>query len=322
MPTSTLRTQLDRDGFVVLRSLLAPAQVAQQRAAAERARALALSGSWPHVRTVGKQFPPWTWQPGVGIWGVQHLLNPRLPDAPTFAASYFGDEVLGVAKELLGSGPNGNGNGDGDGGAGACSDDELVMELYNLLVRPSDGSDFQLRWHRDDIPGDASAAQELARLREPAWHAQWNLALCDGDESLVVVPGSHARPRTERERAADPFDADMPGQLVVKLDAGDVVFYNNNILHRGRYDGSRERLSLHGSVGHVAGGKLRARNVLQHAVGSVSVPFFIFRGPFLYRPSSVDYYGHVSFFFFFFYPGQIQINKTRCKVANTIRCSG
>ncbi|KAI1800290.1 hypothetical protein F4811DRAFT_567177 [Daldinia bambusicola] len=274
MPTSTLRTQLDKDGFVVLRSILAPEQVARQRAAAERARDRALAGSWPHVRTVGKQFPPWTWAPGAGIWGVQHLLNPGLAEAPTFAESYFGDEVLDVAKELL-SGPGGSGSGSGSGsggeggnGGGACSDDELVMELYNLLVRPSDGSDFELRWHRDDIPADAGVAQELERLAKPAWHAQWNLALCDGDESLIVVPGSHARPRTEEERAADPFEANMPNQLVVKLNAGDVVFYNNNILHRGRYDGSRERLSLHGSVGHVAGGKLRARNVLQHAVGS------------------------------------------------------
>ncbi|KAF3055016.1 phytanoyl-CoA dioxygenase family protein [Daldinia childiae] len=252
MPTSTLRSQLDKDGFVVLRSILSAEQVSQQRAAAERTRDLALKGSWPHVRTVGKQFPPWTWSPGVGIWGVQHLLNPALPDAPTFTASYFGDEVLDVAKELL----------------GPCSDDELVMELYNLLVRPSDGTDYELRWHRDDIPAEASAREETVRLSEPAWHAQWNLALCDGDESLVVVPGSHARPRTELERAVGPFEPDMRGQLVVRLDAGDVVFYNNNILHRGRYDGSRERLSLHGSVGHVAGGKLRARNVLQHAVGS------------------------------------------------------
>ncbi|OTA61654.1 phytanoyl-CoA dioxygenase [Hypoxylon sp. EC38] len=252
MPTSTLRSQLEKDGFVVLRSILNPEQVQQLRDAAERTLSLATSGSWPHVRTVGKQFPPWTWSPGVGIWGVQHLLNPALPDSKIFAASYFSDEILGVAKELL----------------GPCGDDELVMELYNLLVRPSDGADFELPWHRDDIPASASAEEELERLDEPAWHAQWNLALCDGDESLIVVPGSHARARTERERSADPFEPDMPNQLIVRLNAGDVVFYNNNILHRGRYDGSRERLSLHGSVGHVAGGRLRARNVLQHGLGS------------------------------------------------------
>ncbi|KAI0376481.1 phytanoyl-CoA dioxygenase [Hypomontagnella monticulosa] len=251
MPTSTLRAQLEKDGFVVLRSILPADQLTQLRAAAARTTALATEGGWPHVRTVGKQFPPWTWSAGVGIWGVQHLLNPSLPDAGVFTASYFSDEILGVAKELL----------------GPCGDEELVMELYNLLVRPSDGKDFELRWHRDDIPATATPEQELERLGKPAWHAQWNLALCDNDESLIVVPGSHARARSEVERAADPFEPDMPGQLVVRLNAGDVVFYNNNILHRGRYDGSRERLSLHGSVGHVAGGRLRARNVLQHGVG-------------------------------------------------------
>ncbi|XXG95750.1 hypothetical protein Hte_002021 [Hypoxylon texense] len=259
MPTSTLRSQLDKDGFVVLRSILSAPQLEALRAAAQRTAALAASGGWPHVRTVGKQFPPWAWAPGVGIWGVQHLMHPSLPDAPAFTASYFGDEILGVAKELLG-GP--------DGGCGGCGDDQLVMELYNLLVRPSDGRDYELRWHRDDVPATATADEETRRLREPAWHAQWNLALRDGDESLIVVPGSHARARTGAERAAGPFEPAMPGQLAVRLDAGDVVFYDNNILHRGRYDGARERLSLHGSVGHVAGGKLRARNVLQHAVGS------------------------------------------------------
>ena len=101
------------------------------------------------------------------------------------------------------------------------------MELYNLLVRPD--ADFELRWHRDDIPADASADQEMARLAEPGFHAQWNLALYD-DASLVVVPGSHLRARTEAERNADPFSKFMPGQKVVQMKAGDVVFYNNNIL--------------------------------------------------------------------------------------------
>ncbi|KAH9988424.1 phytanoyl-CoA dioxygenase [Xylariaceae sp. FL0662B] len=250
MPTSTLRHQLQTDGFVVQRGILNPSQLAELRAATARTTALARSGAWPHVRTIGKQFPPW--EPGTGaggIWGVQGLLDPGLPDARVFAASYFGDEVLGVAKELMG-----------------CGDDELVMELCNLLVRPE--TDFELRWHRDDIPADADADAEIRRLEQPEWHTQWNLALCDDDESLVVVPGSHARPRTDAERNADPFEPDMPSQLVVRLAAGDVVFYNNNILHRGKYDSTRERMTLHGSVGHVAGGKLRARNVLQHGVGS------------------------------------------------------
>ena len=106
----------------------------------------------------------------------------------------------------------------------------------------------------------------MARLGHEAWHAQWNLPLYD-DQSLVVVPGSHVRARTEEERNADPFAKTLPGIKVVKLKAGDLVFYNNNILHRGVYSTNVERMTLHGSVGHVKGRKERAGNVLQHGVG-------------------------------------------------------
>lgn len=261
MPSSTLRDQLHRDGFVVIRDLLPAAQVTALREAAARTAALSRSGGWPHVRTVGKQFPPWNAADAAahGIWGVQGLNDPALPESSAFLRAYFSDEILGVAKQLMAD--------------GAATDDDLVMELHNMLVAPP--TDFALRWHRDDIPASATAEQELERLlsnpqqQQQQWHTQWNLALCEGgDESLVVVPGSHRRARTDVERGADPFEARLPGQLVVRLGPGDAVFYDNNILHRGVYDASRERLSLHGSVGHAAGSKARARNVLQHGVGA------------------------------------------------------
>lgn len=251
MTAGSLLDRLDRDGFVVIPSAIPPAQLAQLRAAASEAASLARAGAWPSVRTLPKQFPPWPANsPAVarehGIWGVQGLLHPDLPGAAAFAGVYFGDALVAPTRELL-----------------RCSDDELVMELFNLLVRPD--RDFALRWHRDDIPAEASPDEELARLRQPAYSAQWNLALFD-DASLIVVPGSHARARTDAERAADPFERDMPGQMVVQLRAGDVVFYNNNILHRGEYDSTKDRLTLHGSAGHVDGSALRARNVLQHGL--------------------------------------------------------
>ena len=135
------------------------------------------------------------------------------------------------------------------------------MELFNLLVRPT--KDFELRWHRDDVPPEATSEEEMERLAKPGWHAQWNMALYD-DASLIVVPGTHARARTGEERNAAPFEANMPGQLIVELGPGDAVFYNNNILHRGKYDPRKERATLHGGMGHVKGGAERARNVLQH----------------------------------------------------------
>lgn len=138
-----------------------------------------------------------------------------------------------------------------------------MLELYNLLVRPD--RDFELSWHRDDIPATATAEEELERLEQPAWSAQWNLALYD-DQSLVVVPGSHVRARTEQERNVDKYGK-VDGEIRVQQKAGDVVFYNNNIFHRGAYKADVERMTLHGSMGHVGGSRLRARNVLQHGIG-------------------------------------------------------
>ena len=145
------------------------------------------------------------------------------------------------------------------------------MELYNLLVRPD--AAFELRWHRDDVPAEATVEEEervLCAEREGEErvysHAQWNLALFE-DESLIVVPGSHRRARTKDEREAGPYETKLEGMKVVKLKAGDAVFYDNNILHRGVYNPDRERCTLHGSMSRKGFGDRRARNVLQHGIG-------------------------------------------------------
>lgn len=244
-----LRAQLSKDGYAIIKSVFPTQRLDALRAAATHTACDARTGLWPHARVVGRQFPPWDPAEALehGIWGVQHLLHPDLEDSPEFTKVYFSEEILSAARDLL-----------------ECGDDELVMELFNMLVRP--GTNYELRWHRDDIPPEASAEEEERRLEEPAWHAQYNLALYP-DSSLVVVPGSHRRARTDAERAAAPYEPNLPGQVVVRLEPGDAVFYDNNILHRGMYDAMAERMTLHGSVGHVRGEKARARNVLQHGVG-------------------------------------------------------
>ena len=234
-------------GYVIVPSKLSSTEINDLRRACEQVKLLAVTGRWPHIRTLPKQFPPWTSDISKGIWGVQHLMHPDLPNHHLFAQSYFSDTIIEYVQDLL-----------------SCSVEELVMELYNLLVTPA--HDFSLRWHRDDIPPSATPDEELAKLSQPAWHAQWNLALYD-DTSLIVVPGSHTRASTKAERAAEQYEQDLPGQSPVHLRAGDIVFYNNNILHRGVYKSTVLRMTLHGSIGHVKGGDTRARNVLQHGVG-------------------------------------------------------
>ena len=278
MSTTPHLDALKRDGFVVIRNLLTPTEIYHYRSVATAATTQTRAGNWPHFRTVPKQFPPWPSTPPPasegGIWGVQHLLHPSMPGRSSFAACYFSDAILAVAGELMGvSAP----------AAGEDTEEPLVMELFNLLVAP-ETKDFELRWHRDDIPETASAEEEVEQLAKKSpggrqSHAQYNLALCP-DASLVVVPGSHRRARTDVERAAAPYEPVLPGQLVVELQPGDAVFYDSNILHRGVYKakpegGEESRLTLHGSLGLKAAGdgdaekkKVRATAVLQHGVGA------------------------------------------------------
>lgn len=197
---------------------------------------------------------------------MQHLLHPDMPGRKEFAKLYFGNAVIGVVKELLGLNlydPR--------------SEDQIVMELFNLLVSPSGKQDFELRWHRDDIPWAVGEDEEARQLDEKSpggrqAHTQYNIALCD-DESLIVVPGSHRRVRTEGERAAGPYEVGLEGEVLVRMKAGDAVFYDSNILHRGVYKGvdwdggELGRMTLHGSVGLYGHSEERARNVLQHGVG-------------------------------------------------------
>jgi hypothetical protein len=245
---------LESNGYVVLPATLFPTfNLPALREAAGRLETAARSGKWPYIRTLPKQFPPWGSDPSAGIWGVQHLMHPENPDHLIFARSYFDSELLKYVKELIG-----------------CEEEELVMELYNMLVTPT--YDWSLRWHRDDIPPTATDSEEMQKLGEKGWHAQWNLALYD-DSSLIVVPGSHKRARTAEERNADPYEPNMPNQLVVNLKAGEVAFYNNNILHRGVYDASKERMTLHGCLGSTRGDGTRAMNVLQHGIGKWVKPY-------------------------------------------------
>ncbi|RMZ91427.1 hypothetical protein DV736_g1328, partial [Chaetothyriales sp. CBS 134916] len=266
---------LQRDGFVIVRNLLTPDEVKHYRSIATTVTTKTRTGGWPYFRTVPKQFPPWPSTPPPasegGIWGVQHLLHPEMPGRESFANCYFSESILKVAEELMGIQGPGNG-----------ANEPLVMELFNLLVAP-ETKDFELRWHRDDISEKATAEEELKQLaaKSPGGHqshAQYNLALCP-DTSLIVVPGSHRRARTDTERSAGPYEPHLSNQLVVKLEPGDVVFYDSNILHRGVYKGKLEaaeesRLTLHGSIGLKAAdagdaaNNVRATAVLQHGVGA------------------------------------------------------
>ena len=96
-----LKEHYDTQGYVIVRGLLTHSSHVTLLAATERAVTRTRSGSWPHARVVGKQFPPYG--AGDDVWGVQHAMHPALGE-PEFARWYTGDAVREAARTLLGCG--------------------------------------------------------------------------------------------------------------------------------------------------------------------------------------------------------------------------
>lgn len=254
-------------GFTVIRGFLSPQQINHYKELSQRTVELARQGKWSEVRTRGKQFPPWPANFSPDIWGVLGLLHPDLKDekgaiSPQFQHLYSDDNLLSVASDIL-----------------QTPVENLSMELFNMLINPL--TDFELDWHRDYIPAEASPKEEANDLLlRPYAGTQFNLALTD-DSCLIVVPGSHKRIRTDQERILTSTGSRkeyIPGQITVDLAPGDVVFYNSNILHRAAYSAAALRLTLHGSYGHGDEGAFRAKGVLQHGVAKW-LPDFVPENP-------------------------------------------
>jgi hypothetical protein len=93
----TLRERYDTDGFVIIPNLIP--DIATQQALLNASERVINNKSWTHRRTVGSQFPPY--KPSDDTWGVQHVMHPEL-DEPSFLAWYTSNDLLDVAKELMG----------------------------------------------------------------------------------------------------------------------------------------------------------------------------------------------------------------------------
>ena len=159
------------------------------------------------------------------IWGVNNIFHPSIRERALVDALAH-PQILNVIEALIGK--------------------RLKYHLCTLLVS-SEQKPYHINWHRDASPdGEVPLETLLNRLRS---HVQLNGALCD-DETLYIVPGSHRRELTDAERTVlqQTPKAAMPNQLTVKLKAGDIVFYNSSLLHKGyNLDGSK-RQTLHYAI--------------------------------------------------------------------------
>ncbi len=159
-----------------------------------------------------------------------HLLT--RPGTEPIHSAFYHPVVLGIVEQLLGPKP-------------------IVNNASILVFNP--GVTYVQGWHRDVIQIPEEEIEDW--LFSPERHhnsVQINLPLVD-EECLWVVPGSHRRPNTDEENAVfagtkhySRIDVDMPGAVSVPLRAGQAVFYNNNLIHRGHsIDAAASRRTLH-----------------------------------------------------------------------------
>ncbi|GFZ49812.1 hypothetical protein JCM24511_07215 [Saitozyma sp. JCM 24511] len=290
---ASLTGQYERDGYVVVPHLIPPELLDPLSLAADRVTDRARSGGWSQVRVVGKQFPPWV--AGDDVWGVQNLMHPDLGEG-VFAEWYGSEGMLEVSAALMGCRVEDMQFGTSTARYDAISQSSSEpvtsfkvilmllsdggswltpthLELFNLLVNPLEKT-YALSWHRDDIKPTVSPSEESEALGIKHHGIQWNAALYD-DECLSAVPGSHRRVRTPAEREANLSGGAMPGGKALELKKGETVFYNNNILHVGKYNPLIKRRTLHGCYGSPPpGDTARARNILQHDLSYATDPAF------------------------------------------------
>ncbi len=221
------RAKFLRDGYLILRGIVPPNELAPLRASYEtlldRQRKI-----WADER--GPDDPPGGQWDTVAQPRIMHTEN--LVDADTAGAVelWLSDRTRGVADQLL-------------------SLPQAAVAQMMLMANPTRDHG-PANWHRDVHPidmGPMRSMQAALAERGPTY-IQWNIPLYD-DRVLWVVPGSHTRLNTDEENRALSEDprVPLPGGIPVELEAGDAVVYINYFLHWGSdYSAQPHRRTIHG----------------------------------------------------------------------------
>jgi len=117
--------------------------------------------------------------------------------------------------------------------------------LFGMLAGGG-GKPYDQAWHHDLATPDQLHPAVIFDP-EPFWFTQFNAPLKPGDRFLQIVPASHNRRATPGEVEAyrrNP-QGDMPGQVTVEMEPGDIAFYNANLWHRGYNPRGQLRWTMH-----------------------------------------------------------------------------
>lgn len=207
--------QYRQEGYVILRGAIPREEIKALRSDVRDLVEAAAEGHGPQVRWIHreKRLPD----------RLGHLLRPGYI-RPSFIRSLTDGPYFPIAEQILGA--------------------PVRHSLFGMLAS-GDGKPYVQNWHRDLAPIDGE--NELAILeRNYRLYTQINAPLYP-DRYLQIVPGSHLRRTTEVERrllAQNPT-GEMPGQMTVELQPGDVAFYYSNLLHRGYNPTGQLRWTMH-----------------------------------------------------------------------------
>ena len=205
--------QFARDGYTVVSDLIEEAELADLRRALEET--IAKVNRDPDAYLTRYTIKD---ESTVDTWGVNDLLSPVLYD-PAYAQVFENRKLLDLVEETMG-GP-------------------LRFWAAHALWSPN-RLDYDLNWHRDFGDDDRYDPDGGST------HIYINICLVD-DQCFHAIPGSNRRPLTEPEleqqRVAG-FDP-LPGEVVVRCRAGDVLLMNGHAFHRGACPAGSLRRTLH-----------------------------------------------------------------------------
>jgi hypothetical protein len=214
MLTQAEKDHFHEQGYVIRRRVFNDAEVSTYRIAVDRVLAKCRSGAYRDVRWVDGERDD--------FWGVNNILHHDVREA-AFLASLEHPGIYETVAELIGP--------------------RIRYGICTLLVN-SERKPYHIGWHRD-LPAPPGV-DEVEHLKGIIGHVQLNGALYP-DSTLYIVPASHLRYTSDAERdvmRSCPL-GDMPEQLRVELDSGDVVFYNACLLHKGKNESLSKRQTLH-----------------------------------------------------------------------------
>jgi hypothetical protein len=209
-----------RDGFLVLRDVVPPEQVARLRAICDEVYA-----QWKEVSRPESE--PGAFAYGPRAWVLLHLNHPRYHrgaggrgDLTALLDAAASATARAALQAIYGHAP-------------------LFMQM-NYYVDPA-GAGWPGVWHRDCqffAGGDEERVKAaVAAEAHPPRDVHMHIPLAP-TQATEVVPGSHDRYDTPEEldvRMNDSTADRMPGRLPLQLNPGDLAFFHVNSIHRGMY---------------------------------------------------------------------------------------